>query len=53
MREYITNGTALVWLIDVEGEKNYIFRANGVDAEVFAHEKLSGEDILVGFEVFS
>ena len=49
MREYITNGTALAWLIDVDSEKIYIFRATGIDAIVSLHEKISGEDVLVGF----
>ena len=49
MREYMTNGSSLAWLMDVDGEKIYIFRASGVDAEMSLYEKLSGEKVLRGF----
>lgn len=49
MREYITNGTAMAWLIDVEGEKIYIFRASCMESETGLTEKISGEDVLPNF----
>ncbi len=51
MREYIENGVKLGWLIDPKNRKVYIYRANG-EMEVLQNpEKISGEDVLVGFEL--
>ena len=51
MREYIENGISLGWLIDLKNRKVYIYRANG-EIEILQNpEKISGEDILVGFEL--
>ena len=51
MREYIENGVRLGWLIDPVQKKVYIYRANG-EMEVLQNpEKLSGEDVLPGFEL--
>lgn len=50
MREYIENGVVLGWLIDPLEQKVHIYRANG-DIEILDNpEKLSGEDVLRGFE---
>ncbi len=51
MREYIENGIKLGWLIDPKNRKVHIYRANG-EVEVLQNpEILSGEDVLVGFEL--
>jgi Uma2 family endonuclease len=51
MREYIENGVRLGWLIDPKTRKVHIYRANG-EVEVLQNpEKLSGEDVLAGFEL--
>lgn len=51
MREYIENGVKLGWLIDPKNRKVYIYRANG-EVEILKNpEKLSGEDVLIGFEL--
>lgn len=51
MHEYIQNGVKLGWLIDPKNRKVHIYRANG-EVEVLENpEKLSGEDVLVGFEL--
>ncbi len=49
MREYITNGTALAWLMDADGEKIYIFRAGGFETQIGLHEKSTGEEVMRGF----
>ena len=51
MREYIENGVRLGWLIDPDHKKVYIYRANGEVQVLNNPEKLSGEDVLVGFEL--
>lgn len=50
---WIANGVRLAWLIDPYEEKAWVYRANGsVDvAEGFSGKKLSGEDVLPGFEL--
>ncbi len=47
---WIANGVKLAWLIDPIKEKAWIYRANGTSQEVNFTEKLSGEDVLPGFE---
>ncbi len=48
---WMKNGVRLAWLIDVEGETSWIFRANGTSEEVNGLDKtLSGEDVLPGFK---
>lgn len=49
MREYITNGTALAWLLDADGEKIHIFRAGGSETQSALHEKVTGEEVMRGF----
>ena len=51
MREYIENGISLGWLIDPKNRKVYIYRANGEIEILNNPETLSGEDVLVGFEL--
>jgi Uma2 family endonuclease len=51
MREYIENGVRLGWLIDPKNRKVYVYRANGETEILQNPEKLSGEDVLVGFEL--
>jgi Uma2 family endonuclease len=51
MREYMENGVRLGWLIDPKNRKVHIYRANG-EVEVLQNpNSLSGEDVLVGFEL--
>ena len=49
MREYITNGTALAWLLDADGEKIHIFRAGGSETQSALNEKSTGEEVMRGF----
>jgi len=51
MREYIENGVKLGWLIDPKNKKVYVYRANGKVETLKNPEMLSGEDVLVGFEL--
>ena len=50
---WIANGVRLAWLIDPYEEKNYIYRPDkAVEiVEGFAGKKLSGTDVLPGFEL--
>lgn len=51
MREYIENGARLGWLIDPTGEKVHVYRKNG-EIEILENPvKVSGEDVLQGFEL--
>ncbi len=51
MEEYIENGVRLGWLIDPLEKQVSVYRANG-EVEVFDNpETVSGEDVLVGFEL--
>jgi Uma2 family endonuclease len=51
MREYIENGVKLGWLIDTDNKRVHIYRANG-EVEVLQNPNIvSGEDVLVGFEL--
>ncbi len=47
---WIANGVKLAWLIDPIKEKAWIYRADGTSEEVSFSEKMSGEDVLPGFE---
>ena len=51
MRKYTENGVRLGWLIDPKNRKVYVYRANGETEILQNPEKLSGEDVLVGFEL--
>ena len=52
MLEWIENGVCLGWLIDPKTQTSYIYRANGsMDIVVGFDKKLSGEDVLKGFEL--
>ena len=49
---WIANGCRLAWLIDPKTETKHIFRTNGEIQIVQGFDKLlSGEDVLVGFEL--
>lgn len=51
MREYIENGVRLGWLIDPYEKRVYIYRENG-EIEILENPaKVSGEDVLDGFEL--
>ena len=48
---WIANGVRLAWLIDAEQEKSWVFRADGSTEMIEGFDqKLSGEDVLPGFE---
>ena len=47
---WIANGVRLAWLIDPIKENAWIYRENGTSEEVSFSEKLSGENVLPGFE---
>jgi Uma2 family endonuclease len=51
MTEYIENGVRLGWLIDTIERKVHIYRANGETEILENPEKISGEDVLPGFEL--
>lgn len=49
---WIENGVRLAWLIDPQTEKAWIYRADGsTEAIQNFDQKLSGEDVLPGFEL--
>ena len=51
MREYIENGVRLGWLIDPYEKRVHIYRANG-EIEILENpSKVSGENVLQGFEL--
>ncbi|HYV91331.1 MAG TPA: Uma2 family endonuclease [Chitinophagales bacterium] len=51
MNEWIENGCRLGWLVNTEEQKVYVFRIDGsIEVKSFA-EKISGEDVLPGFEL--
>jgi Uma2 family endonuclease len=50
--EWIANGCKLAWLINPKTQKTYIFREKKeVEIVVGFDQKLSGENVLVGFEL--
>ncbi len=51
MQEYIENGTRLGWLIDPKNKRVHIYRANGEIKILENPDKVSGEDVLPGFEL--
>ena len=51
MTEYIENGVRLGWLIDPIERKVHIYRANGETEILENPEKISGENVLPGFEL--
>lgn len=51
MAEYIENGVSLGWLIDPINRQVHIYRANGEIDILENPEKVSGEDVLKGFEL--
>jgi Uma2 family endonuclease len=51
MQEYIENGVRLGWLIDPPQKRVYIYRINGEIQILENAEKVSGEDVLPGFEL--
>jgi len=51
MQEWMENGCRLGWLIMPDERKSIIYRANGTQEEVTFEKKLSGEDVLPGFEL--
>ena len=51
MLEYIENGVRLGWLIDPLEQKVHVYRASGEIEVLNNPEKVSGEDVLQGFEL--
>jgi Uma2 family endonuclease len=50
MSEYIGNGARLGWLLDLDNEMVYVFRQNFENSVENFSQKLSGGEILRGFE---
>jgi Uma2 family endonuclease len=51
MEKYIKNGVRLGWLIDKKNRQVYIYRPSQTPYNQPFSTKLSGEDVLVGFEL--
>ena len=52
MKEYISNGSLLGWLLDLSNGAVHVFRNDGSENVVQSHEKkLSGGSILRGYEL--
>jgi Uma2 family endonuclease len=51
MEEYIENGVRLGWLIDPYEKRIYIYRENGEIEILDNPQKVSGENVLQGFEL--
>lgn len=51
MEKWILNGVRLAWLVSTNTQKTYVYRPEQVTIEKDFTEKLSGEDVLEGFEV--
>ncbi|MBA2493911.1 MAG: Uma2 family endonuclease [Acidobacteria bacterium] len=51
LAEYIENGVRLGWLIDPMEKKVHVYRGNGKVEVLDNPEKVSGEDVLKGFEL--
>jgi Uma2 family endonuclease len=51
MQEYIDNGVLLGWLIDAKSQKVEIYRPGKVVEILDAPMNISGEDVLLGFEL--
>ncbi len=51
MNEWMKNGCRLAFLIIPEEKKAIVYRANGTQTEKTFNEKISGEDVLPGFEL--
>ena len=49
VREYLTAGTPLVWVIDPDGRWAEVFRADGTYTYLDENGALDGEDVLPGF----
>ena len=49
MEEYIENGAALGWLIDVQDKKVYVYQQNTTVQELENPGEVSGEPLLSGF----
>ncbi len=51
MHEYIQNGVRLAWLMDRKNRVTYIYRLDGTEDKLSFDETLSGEEVLVGFQL--
>ena len=49
MEEYIENGAALGWLIDLQDKKVYVYQQNTTVHELENPSEVSGEPLLLGF----
>lgn len=49
MAEYIENGAALGWLIDMQDKKVYVYQQNAAVQELENPSEVSGEPLLLGF----
>jgi len=51
MDKWIKNGVKLGWLIDPKNQQTFIYRADGTVDKITFDKKLSGENVLPGFEL--
>ena len=51
LAEYLANGARLGWLIDPQTRRVHVYRPGGAVAVLENPEVVSGEDVLVGFEL--
>lgn len=49
VNEYLAAGVLLVWVIDPNSERVFVYRANGTAAILTKLDELSGEDVVPGF----
>ena len=49
--EYIAAGVRMVWVVDPQTHRAYIFRSNQAVRSLMEKESLPGEDVLPGFEL--
>ena len=47
--DYLSAGTALVWVIDPAHRAAHVYRQDGTEALLDAEDTLDGEDVLPGF----
>ena len=51
MREYVENGAQLGWLIDPKDKRVHVYRGNGRVEILDNPQRVSGEDVLVNFNL--
>jgi Uma2 family endonuclease len=49
--QYLDKGVRIVWVIDTRLRNAHVFRLTGITSKIEADGRLSGEDVLPGFEL--